>query len=387
MKQIFLLISLVASAIGFAETKFVVSPYIIVGDNNQMSLNFQTDANTTLNIDVKVSGKNASLFDGKTLTVNANSSELQKVALGKFDCDKDLNYTIKSKEGSINLSSTFKSPSCDQNQSLYFGFMSDTQIKDDKGQKRADTISQTIAELKDIYPFTMIVNGGDVVQHGGREEDWLNYFNTAKPYLKNTYMFAAVGNHDYYESEVHEKAPPQFNLYLRDQKSSDLGNAVLDLGKVSIIMLNSNFEWLNDDTFNAQWDWFIKQLEANQKINKPVLVSMHHSPFSSSAEWIRPIPTKLREILVPTLEKYSVVKMMISGHLHMYERSQKGRIPYLVAGPSGGIINYITYKNPYQVTIKPFATTFSVFKVSKTQIEVTTFTGLKEMIDHFTVDL
>jgi hypothetical protein len=114
---------------------------------------------------------------------------------------------------------------------------------------------------------------------------------------------------------------------------------------------------------------------------------MHHAPFSSSVDYVREIPTRLRNELVPTLEKYSCVKMMISGHLHMYERSQKGRIPYLVAGPAGGIINYITYKNPYSVFIKPFSTTFSVFKVTSKKIEVTTFTGLKEMIDSFSVDL
>ena len=152
-------------------------------------------------------------------------------------------------------------------------------------------------------------------------------------------------------------------------------------------MLNSSFDYMNDTTYQEQWNWFINQLNENQKINKPVIVAMHHSPFSSTLDYVREIPTKLRAELVPTLEQYSCVKLMMSGHLHMYERSVKNNLNYLSAGPSGGIVNYITYTNPYKVFIQPFVTTFSIFKVTDSQIEITTFTGQKEMIDHFVVNL
>jgi hypothetical protein len=371
----------------FAQDLFVISPYIVLGDHNKLSLNYRPNTDLNLKIEVSIKNTNIENFEKETFANSSKAFEFQKINLGKLECDKELIYRLTSSKPFLDATYSYKAFPCSKKQDLYFGFMSDTQIKDASGQKRADKISQFITELKDLYPFSVIVNAGDVVQHGGSVDDWNNYFKTAAPYLKNNYMFAAVGNHDYYDSETYEKAPPQFLNYLRDNQSSELGNAVLDLGRVSIIMLNSNFDYMNDVTYKEQWDWFIHQLDENQKLNKPVIVSMHHSPFSSSAEWVRAIPTKLREELVPTLEKYSCVKMMISGHLHMYERSQKGRLPYLVAGPSGGIINYITYSNPYKIVIKPFSTTFSVFKMTDKNIEVITYTGQKEVIDQFSVDL
>lgn len=370
-----------------ADDKYIIAPYVVIGDDNKLSLNFQTAQPQNLTVDVRFKNKNSFLEQSQKLNLKANNYDFQKVDLGTLACDTEVKYSLSSNNGFISEDHSFKSLPCNKEEPLYFGFISDSQIKDAAGQKRADRISQTVEDLKNLYPFSIIVNAGDAVQHGGRNEDWLNYFNTSKVYLHNTYMVSAVGNHEYYDSPMYEKAPPQFRKYLRDDSSPELGNAAVDLGKLTVIVLNSNFDFMNEATYKEQWDWFISKLEENQKKNKPVIVSMHHSPFSSSMEWIREIPKRLRADLVPTLEKYSCVKMMISGHLHMYERSEKNNLQYLVAGPSGGIINYITFKNPYQVTIKPFSTTFTVFKVTDKQIEVTTFTGLKEMIDHFVVKL
>jgi 3',5'-cyclic AMP phosphodiesterase CpdA len=114
---------------------------------------------------------------------------------------------------------------------------------------------------------------------------------------------------------------------------------------------------------------------------------MHHSPFSSNLEHIREIPTRLRKDLVPMLEKYKV-KLMLSGHLHMYERSEKDGITYMIAGPSGGINNVISYKNPFSVFIRQFTTTFSVLKVLSDRIEVLTYEGARgTVIDAFAVKL
>lgn len=386
-KLIFIFILAFFANVICAEDLFTVSPYIIINNDNNLLLNFQTSKDTKLTVSIEMKNKKTSSATTKTFSNIYKAIDLEKIELGALSCDTVLNYKITSEPTHLDIDRGLYAIPCDKNEPTYLGFLSDTQIKNELGQKRADVLSQTVADLKKSIPFSLIVNAGDIVQHGGREEEWLNFFNTAKVYLGDTYLLAAVGNHEYYESPTYEKAPPQFLKYLRDYYSSDLGYASIDLGKVTILMINSNFDFMTDGKIQEQFDWLEGKIKANQRINKPVIITMHHSPFSSSAEWIREIPKKIRADIVPMLEKYSVVKLMISGHLHMYERSFKKGIHYLIAGPSGGINNYVTYFNPYKVLIKPNVTTFSVIKLTNKNIEVKTFTGKKEVLDNFSISL
>lgn len=358
-------------------------PYIAVEDQGILTLNFQPVEDIELTI--KISSRNKAIKEQK-ISALYSSLKLNKLDLGTLKCGEGLHYEISSKNQKEVDNGLYSIP-CDDKKPLYFGFMSDTQIKNDSGQERAVQLSATVANLKTKYPLSLIVNAGDIVQHGGLEAEWLNYFNTANVYLAGSYLMAAVGNHEYYEAPTQEKAPPQFLKYMRNDHGSDLGYMQLDLGRINLLMLNSNFDFMSEAKIKEQWDWLEDKLKTAEKNHKPSILVMHHSAFSSSLEHVREIPTRLRAELVPMVEKYKDVKLVISGHLHMYERSYKDGVTYLIAGPSGGINNVVTMKNPYSLFIKSFITTFSVFTVSKDKVDITTYSGLNEVIDQFSVPL
>ena len=360
-----------------AQSVFTISPYVTVEDQGKITLNFQTAKDIELEIKIEEQKRTfGSLYFAGKLT---------KIDLGNLNCDKPLRYIISS-EGHTEVDNALVAIPCTKKSPLYFGFMSDTQIKNEAGQVRANVLSKTISELQGMHPFSLIINAGDIVQHGGYENEWINFFNTVDIYLRRAYLMAAVGNHEYFESPSMDKAPPEFLTYMRNGHSPDLGHMQLDLGRINILMLNSNFESMSESKILEQWEWLEAKLRVAQEQRKPTVVTMHHSPYSSNLEHIRTIPTRLRNELVPMLEKYQV-RMVLSGHLHMYERSYKNGVTYLTAGPSGGINNVVSYRNPYSVFYRQFITTFSVLKLQGNFIEVITYGGDKKVIERFNIKL
>jgi predicted phosphodiesterase len=381
IKIVYLLVATFIS-LAHGKSEFIVAPYIVVGEKGGLSLHFRPGS--LREMDVTVESLNPSVRTGTTKG-KWTADKLHKIDLGFLKCGEGLRYKFSSSDEVLD-NSLYAIP-C-EGREFHFGFMSDTQIKNSAGQARADSLSRVISDLQKKFPISLIINAGDIVQYGGIESEWLNFFRITNHYLQKTYLMAAVGNHEYYESPSYDKAPPEFLIYMRNGKDTDLGFIQLDLDRMNLLMLNSNFESMSESKIFEQWLWLEEKLEVAESQKKPTIVIMHHSPFSSNLEHFRTIPSRLRTDLVPILEKYSVVKMMISGHLHMYERSQKKGITYLVAGPSGGINNVISYKNPFSVFIRQFTTTFSVFRMDEDKIEVLTYEGNKGMvIDSFVVPL
>ncbi len=377
---------LVLSVDCFGEDLFVIRPYMIVGEDNRLSLIFKTVKDVTLSLKVKFSP--AGSQDPFSASKTFKAHELNKFEIGSFRCGSALSYEVTDQtEAPLVRNETFSYPCAKEKKKAYFAFMSDTQIKDGASQERANVLSDMTAELRRTYPFSFVLNAGDIVHNGGRESEWVNFFKTADTYLRSSYLLSAVGNHEYYESESQDKAPVEFFDYMRDQASSDLGTAVTEFEQFSLVVLNSNFKFLSEARIKEQWAWLEDKLRKNQSLGKPVLISMHHSPFSSSLEWFREIPTRLRSELVPLIEKYSCVKLVLTGHLHLYERSEKAGIRYLIAGPSGGMLSPVSYVNPHMVYRHSFVTTLSVFEVVEDRLTVRTFDSGKTLIDTFTVPL
>ena len=61
------------------------------------------------------------------------------------------------------------------------------------------------------------------------------------------------------------------------------------------------------------------------------------------------------------LEKYKV-PLVLSGHTHMYERSYKNGVHYIVAGPAGGRPASLIVKNRYMKFLDKDSLTFTKIK-------------------------
>jgi len=94
----------------------------------------------------------------------------------------------------------------------------------------------------------------------------------------------------------------------------------------------------------------------------------------------------MRRRLEPLLREYGI-KLVLSGHTHMYERSFKDGVHYVVAGPAGGRVNDPSYKNKYKVYMNPDILTYTEFKVFDGLIEMKTWNEKNELVDKVLIDL
>ncbi len=90
----------------------------------------------------------------------------------------------------------------------------------------------------------------------------------------------------------------------------------------------------------AQSAWVAKQLEGLPKGTKYVFVSLHHPPVADGilgdpSHDVRPNENALAQQLEAAAKQISAKIIVIAGHIHNYERFERGGVVYLVSGGGG----------------------------------------------------
>lgn len=132
----FLLLLLVAlSSIVEASSVFTIAPYITVEDQGKLTFNFQTSESTFLDINIKKNIETNGQQSVKTINFSGTytSETLNKLDIGTLKCAEGLHYTISSRS-KVEMDNGLFSLPCSNEKPLYFGFMSDTQIKNGSGE-------------------------------------------------------------------------------------------------------------------------------------------------------------------------------------------------------------------------------------------------------------
>ncbi len=358
-----------------ASDLFKVAPYTLKHTNGHLILNFQLNQTKKL---VIVDGPN------KMNSREFSKDEHNQIELRNEECGsgKDINI-VDSTDDQVLYSKSFPPAVCkssDNSNSFAFGFISDTQ----QFRDRHESISKVIAHHHSIEPLHFLINGGDVVQTGGSESEWIEYFNGGNAYLMDIPQIAAIGNHDYRGKTV---LPKYFQKYMRWPGSPTNGNLFFDLPDFQMVIWNSNEGELTKEENSAMWIWLEQTLINARKIKKPVFIATHFPVYSSSMNRFTSGPVReLREKLVPLVEKYKV-PLVLGGHTHMYERSLKDGIHYVVAGPAGGRVNKPTFKNPYRQMFDSDALTFTKIKYENKRLNVETYNQSNVLIDSVLIDL
>jgi hypothetical protein len=174
-----------------------------------------------------------------------------------------------------------------------------------------------------------LLGTGDMVDEGGKESQWQDFFEIERPLLRDNVLFPAVGNHDrqgrgrtvdswrsYFSVPANSPDPERYYAYR-------YGNAL-------VLVLDSN---MYSFALTDQTSWIERQLQAaaQDATVRHTFVVMHHPPFSISLHGGQ---RDLRERWVPLFEKYGV-DAVFSGHDHVYSRAEKGGIHYYVSGGGG----------------------------------------------------
>lgn len=358
---------------------FRVAPYALKHTNGHLILNFQLNTDKKLVIE-----------DGQKIS---RSFEYKKethyqTELGKEDCGVSKDLRIRDAlTNEVIYTKNFEGLSCPVSSGApdyTFGFISDTQ----QFRDRHEAIAKVIAYHHSMEPLQFLINGGDVVQNGQKDEqEWIEYFIGGKAYLMDIPQIAAIGNHDYRGHKVKNELPKYFQKYMRWEGSPTNGNLYFEMPGSNLVIWNSNSGDLTSQEEDAMWPWLEEKMKESQKKNMPFILATHFPVYSSSLNRFTSISVmKLRSKLVPLVEKYGV-KVVLSGHTHMYERSFKDGVHYLVAGPAGGRVNKPTFKNPYVQKFDSDALTFTKIKYSNKTLKVETFNQDNALIDQLFVNL
>ena len=361
----------------FGDELFKITPYSLKHTNGYLLLNFQLNNDKKLEIE-----------DGnKTIPAREYKKDQHyQVELSLADCGMTKDLRIKDySNNEIIFTRNFTQPSCSKTPAsgdYTFGFISDTQ----QYSNRHAAISKVIAYHHSMDPLQFIINGGDVVQNGDIENDWFDYFRGGSAYLLNIPQIAAIGNHDY-RGRIGNGLPEFFQRYMRWQGAPTNGNLFFEMPGFHLVIWNSNVPELSSSQVSDMWIWLEEKMKAAQKSNIPLILATHYPVYSSSTNRFTSKEVKsLRAKLAPLAEKYGV-KIILSGHTHMFERSFKDGVNYLVAGPAGGRVNRPTFKNPYQQSFHPKALTFTKIKYSNKTFKFETFNQDNILIDQLIVNL
>ena len=371
--------------LSFSETlesdSFNILPYMIKKSSQQVHLRFQSKDSQ------KIYFKNNA---SKPSEFIAKEEELTTLSSNPRECNKPLELTLKDEKKDLLYKTKLESFPCDPGKAFHFAFISDTQKNPEKHNQLAKLLFDRVRGL----PINFIINGGDIVQNGSVEENWTNFLKASVPYSQVIPMVPVIGNHDYWghggllNSHLPVNTPKLFNKYLGVKEDNTNGYYALDYPQFKLIVLNSNFPKLSLEVIEKQREWTKKELQKSKEKGQKVIVTFHHPPFTSNVFYYGPVAISFRNTWIPMFEESGVVKLVLNGHSHLYERSLKDGIMYVVAGPFGGQRNWLPkMRNYYRLSMHPDKDTFSLFKVTNKKIEMESFDQNNKLIDSFSIDI
>lgn len=229
---------------------------------------------------------------------------------------------------------------CPNAKSVKFSFVTDTQLDLDETRPLIDKM----AERDDAFT----IHGGDIVDLGGFEALWLNYFSASESLLRDRPLVASAGNHDFF----FDRAGENVERFLGHSQAHRFYS--FRSGPVLIVVLDSTH--VNDPDFNRkQLAWLKQTLQQSRKADDPAawtLVLFHHAVYTESFAhgFLGNFSASPHLRLLADYEPVFVaakVDLVVTGHVHLLERSYKDGVQYLVGGPAGGVMGIRTVDNPY----------------------------------------
>jgi 3',5'-cyclic AMP phosphodiesterase CpdA len=168
---------------------------------------------------------------------------------------------------------------------------------------------------------SFILNTGDLVANGKDPAGWKAYDAITGDMRRQVPVYTARGNHDLggpgYEERMSAPIASGNRLYYSFSQSN-----------CHVIALDC-FSPLEQGT--AQYEWLVKDLKESQDKFQHIFVFFHEPPYSIGLHGSN---LKLRDLLCPLFKRYGV-RAVFTGHDHIYYRTIRDDIPYIVTGGGG----------------------------------------------------
>jgi len=175
---------------------------------------------------------------------------------------------------------------------------------------------------------------GDMPYAGGRKEDWQVYRDETSSWTaKHMLVLPTIGNH-----EVRGGVAKGVANYLANYPGlkGHRYYSVL-MGSVEVISLDMTSP---SGGTSAQATWFAAQMDHLPK-QVEFLFIMYHTPWvvDQQSQLFTNLPSKealtLRHLMEIHLHKMHAKVIVLSGHIHNYERFERNGVEYLISGGGG----------------------------------------------------
>ncbi len=188
------------------------------------------------------------------------------------------------------------------------------------------SVHRSIVEAVDREMVDFTVHTGDMVDRGGRQDQWIRFFQIERPLLVDTPILPLVGNHDVSGRDYFRQ------YFLHELWAQNEHYFVRDWGHLRVVGVDSGIECREGC---SQYYFAERALAEGARQGKLMVMALHYPPYSSgehgsSADVQGPITT---------LARRHGVELVLTGHDHNYERTKPiDGTTYIVTGSSGAPI-------------------------------------------------
>ena len=336
----------------------LIRPFVeVLGETNAIIVWQIKDCSTSL-LDFKA--KDA---DSKIISTPITNSIFRAVLT---DLIPNTEYSFRI-AGTENDFRTFRTLSPER-KNYSFGVLGDNRTRPDKFKKIADAISK--------YDVDFYLHTGDILTQGINLKEWYDeWFTPGKSMLQKAPVFIAWGNHEY----PWDEKSYQHVFYPDRSQFKSKGYYSYQNGNVLFIHINT-FEPFKPGT--KQYEWLENKLK---NCDLPFIVAaLHVSAFTGAGHAKGADVKEVRQYIVPLLAKYNV-NLVVSGHDHVYDRSEYAGTTYVVIGGAGApLYDPNTYLNPFSVEAKK-SLHYVIFSTTASNITAKTYDPDGNIFDSFTL--
>jgi len=227
-----------------------------------------------------------------------------------------------------------------------FAFFGDTRFTNPADTRDSNaTVRRTLVQaIADARPAFVSV-GGDIVYHGDDANDWKTWdAETAIWHEHGIAVYPVLGNHDLSGGKL------ALNNYF--QRFPELKNNryyAVRAANALLLVLDSSMAELS----GPQGEWLVSKLDNIPSEVEFVFVLLHHPPYTSSSDErmyggghsARSEEQELGKMLEKRQQTTVARFVVLSGHVHNYERHVHNGVTYFVSG-GGGAHAYRIARSP-----------------------------------------
>jgi len=210
------------------------------------------------------------------------------------------------------------------------------------GDDRSDPDSHAaVVRAIEQVPSDFLVNTGDVVENGGRAQDWQSFFDIESPLLRDRPIYVAIGNHELVDDTAGANFAKYFGFVTDNTAAPPSLSGTVRLGSVRFFFLNAMHDWAASEE-KAWLDRELARADVEAGVVWRIAVA-HHGPWSMGPHGPN---SRLIEARLPETLASHHVDLFLSGHDHIYQRGDAGTLKYIVSGGGGAPLYRLQGNDP-----------------------------------------